>query len=181
MKVIKKLSQTVLAAVVLSCLLFSVRAMASPAGEVDFGDLSKYYGEAKVEVNLGASLIGLVSMFAREEDPEVAKIMSTIESVKVRVYTLNKNSNKAVEMVDSITKRIRKDKWEPIVSINEDNEKVRIFIKMTDEKIDGLVVMAIDNSRESGEAVFVNIVGEIDPANIATVTKSLNIKYGDQK
>ena len=43
--------------------------------------------------------------------------------------------------------------------------------------MDGLVVMVINNSESSNEreAVFINIVGEIDPAQINKVTESLNI------
>jgi len=43
--------------------------------------------------------------------------------------------------------------------------------------MDGLVVMVINSSesRNDREAVFINIVGEIDPAQINKVTKSLNI------
>ena len=43
--------------------------------------------------------------------------------------------------------------------------------------MDGLVVMVINNKsdKDGREAVFINIVGEIDPAQINKVTKSLNI------
>jgi hypothetical protein len=40
--------------------------------------------------------------------------------------------------------------------------------------MDGLVVMVVENDSE-GEAVFINIVGEIDPEQISRVTDSLNI------
>lgn len=163
------------------CLASSFSAMtsvASPQGHIDFDDLSNVYGEPKVEINLGATLIGMVSAFSAQEDPEVAALLKKLEFVKVRVYSLNKGTAKhAFETVESVTKALRKDRWEPIVSVNEEGEKVRIFTKLTDGIIDGLVVMAV-SSGEGGEAVFINIVGEIDPAQVSKVTESLNVDVG---
>ena len=53
---------------------------------------------------------------------------------------------------------------------------MRIFSKSTNDVIDGVVVMVVSPEEEQGgEAVFVNIVGEIDPNKIAKVTDSLDI------
>lgn len=169
------------AAVLFLGLLVSTQAMASPQGSINFGDLSKFYGEPKVEINLSASMLGLVAAFAATEEPEFAELAKAIESITVRVYELNGESEKATEMVDRVTKNIRKDKWEPIVSVNEEGEKIRIFTKMTNGIMDGLVVMVVDTQSDNGEAVFINIVGEIDPAKVSTIAKSLNISLGDDK
>ena len=59
---------------------------------------------------------------------------------------------------------------------NEENQKVRIFSKSTDQVIDGVVVMVVAPEKDGGEAVFINIVGEIDPTNIAKVTNKINIE-----
>lgn len=159
-----------------SIFTISVITVASPAGNIDFNDLSNVYGEPKVEINLGSGLISMVSTFARHDDPEVAQLLNKLENVKVRVYNLNNQSvDHAFKSVDSVTKMLRKDKWEPIVSVNEEGEKVRIFTKLTNEVIDGLVVMAVN--AHSGEAVFINIVGEINPAEISKVTQSLNMDF----
>ncbi len=161
------------------CLLFSfsLGALASPAGHIDFEDLSKYYGEPKVEVNLNSTLIGMVSSLSKREDPEVSELLSKLEFVKVRVYKLQGDVSKALVSVEDLSKQIRNDKWQPIVSVNDERQKVRVFSRMTDDKIDGLVVMVVE-PKEGGEAVFINVVGEIDPSQISKVTESLNIDMG---
>lgn len=152
----------------------SMQTFASQAGHVDFEDLSNFYGEPKVEINLSKGLISMVSAFSQKEDPELADLLGKLEFVKVRVYKLlDSNTDKAFQSVDSITALLRKNEWAPIVSVNEENEKVRIFTKLTDEIVDGLVVMAVDG--RGGEAVFINIVGEIDPSQVSAVTESLNM------
>lgn len=158
-------------------LLMSLPVWAGSAGHVDLKDLSSHYGEPKVEINLGASLIGMVSALSQKQDPETADLLSKLEMVKVRVYNIaQQGPDSAFKTVDSITSELRKDNWHPIVSVNEVNEKVRIFTKITNDIVDGLVVMAVDGN--SGEAVFINIVGEIDPAQVSKVTQSLNMDLG---
>jgi len=157
--------------------LFASQANADPKGQIDFADLSPYYGEPKVEVNLSASLIGMVGSFANNADPEVGEILSKLESVKVRVYGLNGDVEQANATIDSVSSELRADNWETLVTVNdnEENQKVRIFSKSTDKIIDGVVVMVVSPEKEAGEAVFINIVGEIDPSKIAKLTDTLDV------
>jgi len=51
---------------------------------------------------------------------------------------------------------------------------------MTDDKIDGLVVMAVDengldNDRGKPEAAFINIIGQIDPEQVGRITRRFNV------
>jgi hypothetical protein len=152
-------------------------AYAKNAGQIDFADLSSHYGEPKVEINLSSTLMRLVGSFAKSEDPEVADILSNLEFIKVRVYNLNGKVDKANATIDTVSKKLRAEKWETLVTVNnnEENQKVRIFSKSTNDVIDGIVVMVVSPEKEAGEAVFINIVGEIDPNKIAKITDTLDI------
>lgn len=161
-------------------LLFSLPTFATERGQIDFADLSSHYGEPKVEINLSASLMRLVGSFADSEDPEIGNILSNLESIKVRVYNLNGELEKANLTVDRVSRELRADKWETLVTVNnnEENQKVRIFSKSTEDVIDGVVVMVVspeEEDGEGGEAVFINIVGEIDPDKIGKVAETLDI------
>ena len=159
-------------------LLFASSAYAKSLGQIDFDDLSSHYGEAKVEINLSASLMNMVGSFAKSEDPEIAEILSNLEFIKVRVYNLNGKVEKANTTIDSVSKKLRAEKWETLVTVNdnEENQKVRIFSKSTNDVIEGVVVMVVSSEKGAGEAVFINIVGEIDPNKIAKITNTLDIK-----
>jgi seryl-tRNA synthetase len=158
-------------------LVVSAPVYASANGEIDFADLSSFYGEPKVEINLSASLMNMIGSFAKSDEPEVAQILSNLESIKVRVYNLNGEVEKANSTIDRVSKELKAAKWETLVTVNdnEENQKVRIFSKSTNDIIDGVVVMVVSPEKESGEAVFINIVGEIDPNKIAKVTETLDI------
>ena len=159
---------------VAATIFLSWHCYALQPGEITFDDLSKTYGEAKVEINLNRQLIGLVSSFSRNGDPEVAEILNGLQQITVRVYKMNNSVEAAYQAVEQVAKKIRKEDWLPLVSVNNNEQKVRIFSRSTNEKMDGLVVMVVD-AKKGGEAVFINIVGEIDPAKISAVTQSLNI------
>lgn len=162
----------------LTALLLSAPAYAINKGQIDFADLSAFYGEPKVEVNLSSSLMNVIGNFADGEDPEVANILSNLESVKVRVYKLNGELEKANSTIDRVSGELKTNNWETLVTVNnnEENQKVRIFSKSTLNVIDGVVVMVVSPEKDGGEAIFINIVGEIDPENIARVTEKLNIE-----
>lgn len=158
-------------------LLLSSPTHAFEQGQIDFADLSTHYGEPKVEINLSASLMKIVGSFADNGDPELANVLSKLESIKVRVYSLNGELDKANSTIDRVSRELKTDKWETLVTVNnnEDNQKVRIFSKSTGDVIDGVVVMVVSPEKEGGEAVFINIVGEIDPEQIGKVAKTLNV------
>lgn len=161
----------------LTALLLSAPAYAINKGQIDFADLSAFYGEPKVEVNLSNSLMNVIGRFADGEDPELANILSNLESVKVRVYQLNGELEKANSTINRVSSELKTNNWETLVTVNnnEENQKVRVFSKSTLNVIEGVVVMVVSPEKDGGEAVFVNIVGEIDPDNIAKVTEKLNI------
>ncbi len=160
-----------------STLILFAANFANAQGQIDFADLSEHYGEPKVEINLSSSLMKLVGGFANSEDPEVGSILSSLESIKVRVYNLNGELEKANSTVDRVSGELKADNWETLVTVNnnEENQKVRIFSKSTSNVIDGVVVMVVSPEKEAGEAVFINIVGEIDPEKIGKVAETLNV------
>jgi hypothetical protein len=160
-----------------AALLLITPAYAFAQGQIDFADLSNHYGEPKVEINLSASLMRIIGSFADSEDPEMGNILSKLEFIKVRVYNLNGKLEKANSTIDRVSSELRADKWETLVTVNdnEENQKVRVFSKSTSNVIDGVVVMVVSPEKEGGEAIFINIVGQIDPEQIGKVAKTLNV------
>ena len=142
-------------------------------GYVEFDNLNSVYGEPKVMVDLNEVMLGFVSKM-NVSDPETNEIISKLKGVRVNVYDMDGNDQPALDLIQNVSEEIKAQDWLPIVSVNEDDERVRIFTKITDNIMDGLVVMVVDQSGP-GEAVFINIVGEIDPEQISRVTDSLNI------
>ena len=162
---------------VLMAALFSLPVTAQTAqleslpGYVDFADLDAIYGEPRVMVNIGGTLLKLMSKASAAEDPETAALMSGLEGVRIKVYPTQGNLKPALDKVSEARASLEAADWEPVVQVNEANEQVQIFMKAGAETIEGLTVMAVDQE----EAVFLNILGVIDPAQIGKVMNTLNV------
>ena len=70
----------------LLCALFAMPVIAQEdelknlAGYVDFGDLSASYGEPKITINLGGTMLNFVGMMSSSESPETSDLISKLKA-----------------------------------------------------------------------------------------------------
>lgn len=166
-----------------SCALLSLAGFlttnvqgANAPGYVDFGKFSAAAASDQfVEVNIKSNLISMVARLTEKSEPEVTKLLSGLQAVRVNVIKLNDENRSEVE---TRVKKIRGDlddqSWERIVTAQQKGQDVSIYLKTKgSEAIEGLVVLVLAGK---GEAVLVNIVGNIKPEQVATVGERLNIE-----
>ena len=157
--------------------LFSLPVTAQTAqleslpGYVDFADLDAIYGEPRVMVNIGGALLKLMSAASAADDHETAAMIRNLEGVRIKVYPTGGNLQPALDKVSEARASLQAAQWEPVVQVNDADEQVQIFMKTNDDKVEGLTVMAVN----SEEAVFLNILGVIDPAQVGKVMDKLNV------
>jgi len=157
--------------------LFSLPATAQTAqleslpGYVNFADLDAIYGEPKVMVNIGGPLLKLMSAASAAEDPETSAMIGNLKGVRIKVYPTGGNLKPALDKVNETRASLQAAQWEPVVQVNEAEEQVQIFMKTSEENIEGITVMAVN----AEEAVFLNILGVIDPAQVGKVMDKLNV------
>ncbi len=161
----------------LFCTLLAVPAMAQEdelkdlPGYVDFGDLSATYGEPKITINLGGTMLNFVGMMSASESPETSELISKLKGIRVQMYSTDENADAAKQQFSKVKGGLKSGGWEPIVQINEDDEQVLIHMKMDGENMEGLTVMVVDEE----EAVFVNVIGQLNPAELGRVMESLDV------
>ena len=144
-------------------------------GYVDFGSFEKFQGaEETVEVFIKGPLLKFVAKAAEYEDPELASLLKNLKLVKVNVFSIDKvGMDEARNIMKSVSKKIDRNKWELMVRTKQPNEYVEIYTQFgPNDSLTGLVVMAV---QENDEAVFVNIVGDIDPAKLGKLSDKFNI------
>ena len=139
-------------------------------GYVDFGELESVYGEPKVMVNIGGMLLQFASA-ATKDDPETAELLSGLQGVRINVYSTEGQTEPAMSQIKRVKDMLKASDWEPIVQVNEDGEQVQIFMKVDGEGMQGLTIMAVD----SEEAVFLNILGAIDPTKVSQVMDNFGV------
>jgi len=141
-------------------------------GYVDFGELNSTFGEPTVQISIGASLLSLVGTLSAQEDPEAAELFKKLNGVRVNVFETEAMADGAVDLVKDISGKLSESGWESVVTVNSADEQVRVFMKINGETVDGITVMAVEES----EAVFVNVIGDINPAELERVMKNFDIK-----
>jgi hypothetical protein len=156
----------------------ALSAHGAEAGYVDVGKFKPANGCQFVEVNLHAPLLKFASVFVDKDEPEVAALIRTIKHVRVNVVGFDESTRvDTTDRVAGVRRELETQGWTQMVTVKDSNEAqdVAIFVKMAaDDSIDGLVVTVIDSSKK--EVVFVNLVGNIKPEQLALIGKRLNIE-----
>lgn len=140
-------------------------------GYFDFDALNSVYGEPSVMINISPLLLKLMAT-ASKDDPEAAKLMNSLQGVRVNIYPTGGELGPALAQVAKARKALQAAQWEPVVQVREPGEEVQIFMKTNEQGMQGLTVMAVD----AEEAVFLNILGEIDPSQLGKVMNQLDIE-----
>lgn len=166
-----------LAAVTLALAFAGSAIAADEPGYVDIGQLLPSSKGEFVEVNLSPALLKFAARIARHQQPEAAEIVGDIKRIRVNVIELD-DSNRAetIAKIEAVRTKLENQGWTRMVTVREknDGDNVAIFAKIRDdENIDGLVVTVIDRK---GEAVFVNIVGNISADKIGALAEKYDIE-----
>lgn len=140
-------------------------------GYVNFGDLSVTYGEPKITINLGGTMLNFVGMMSKSESPETSQLISKLKGIRVQIYSTDDNADAAKDQFKKVKSAIKSSGWEPIVQVNEEDEQVLVYMKMEGDNMEGMTVMVVDDE----EAVFVNIIGQLNPTELGRVMESFDV------
>ena len=169
--------RSLLVATGLSAALSTLSSAApTEAGYIDIGQLLPSAKGQFVEVNLSSGMLKFAAKLAARHDPEAAELVGNLKSIRVNVVGMD-DSNRAatIEKIESVRRKLEAQGWTKMVTVREsdDGDNVNVHVMQHgEEAIDGLVVTVIDHK---GEAVFVNIVGNINADQIAKIADKYDI------
>lgn len=152
--------------ILLSGILFAQEDVTKLPGYVEFGSFEGLYDEDNfTEVNVEAPLLNLAAKMSKEKDPELAKLLNGIKLVKVYTFGIDRKKESGIEdKIKRIAQKLTNEKWERLVRVKEKAEVVNVYLKPSSDGFSGLTVLTMDGN----EAVFVNIVGDI---NLEAISK----------
>ena len=146
--------------------------MENMPGYVDFGSLDAIYGEPRVMVNIGGPLMKLLSAAAAaSEDKEAAAMMQGLEGIRINIYDTAGNTEPARAQMNEAKAALQEKQWQPIIQVREKGEDVQMFTRLNGEVMQGMAIMVVN----AEEAVFLNILGSIDPAQVGKVMQQLDV------
>ena len=131
------------------------------AQNTNFKELISLVGsEPTVEINLGPTMLSLLSSATNSENEGISKILSSLNSIKVTVFELEKNSKilPIRAQLDLIADNQTQKGFEKIASVKEDDSLVYIFADVQDKQFKSLNISALD---DDDELVLITIDGNI--------------------
>jgi hypothetical protein len=130
-------------------------------GYVDLGEIKIPDKAGEVtEVLLGPAMLRLISMADDDEDDDLAKTISELKGIQVKTFEIDSlEAGKILPIMDRIEDKLKRDGWERLVLVKDQDERVVVSIKPEGDKAVGLMVMTLE---PGDEAAFVNIIGTLD-------------------
>jgi hypothetical protein len=156
-------------------------AGASAQGDFSFGEIPGLDAQPTIQIDLNPAMLGFLSEAAKGAG-EAASGLEGLTNVRVYVYEgIGDDLSDVLKFVEDTSQRLERDGWHSAVRVNEDGEQVRIYMKLPSSGarsapgvIDGLTVMVTD-SRAGDEAVFINISGQIEAAQLGRIAGAIGM------
>ncbi len=141
-------------------------------GFVNFSSLESIYGEPRIMININGTLMQLMAAAAASaKETDAAALMKDLQGIRVNVYDTAGELEPALAQMNEAKQILEDRQWQPIVQVKEEDENVQMFAQIEGELMQGMAIMVVN----AEEAVFINILGEIDPSQIGKVMNQLNV------
>ena len=128
--------------------------------------------ELSLEINLHGAMMSMISAFLGSDEPELAEVVSGLRGVSVRAAELSAERLREVrDAVAEATAWLDGRGWQPVVRVREPGEEVLIYTRGDGDRMDGLAILALDET----EVTVVNLVGSIDLARLSVVIEGFDL------
>lgn len=148
-------------------------------GFIDFGNFGEFSEEQlEVHVSVQELALRLVAAATRSSDADLAEMLGGLKLIEVWVYNVDANSRKSFkDRVADIAKELEKKSWQQAMTLRSQDSRGYMYLKVEDDVPQGLVASFIS---EDDQAIFVNIVGKIDPSQIGRLANKFNLDMLDE-
>lgn len=145
-------------------------------GYLDLSSVDDWFDdEPWLEVNINGALLSLVSEASRGEDPELGEVLNKLKAIEVRGYQLAPDQFEDIgRRTGQLARQLEDMGWQTVVRVRDNEERVNVYLKQNGNAIAGLVVMVVSPDDDNG-AIFVNLVGDINPKDIGRIGRKFDI------
>jgi len=166
-------------------------------GYIDLGRFKSFdQGKSVVEISLTQPLLSLARWAVVEDDPQMAEMLGGLKLLQVNVFSYPISEGKALSAsLEEIGTKLAAEGWNSVVKVKKEGETWNIMVKL-DEKggtkgaplLNGVALLGMGDKDseihyEDGdglEAVFVNVVGSIDFAQLSKLGKHFDLPMLEQ-
>lgn len=163
-----------LAAVALLTTLTAAAASAQPVLDLSRFDAT-FSAEPTVEMDLRGTLLNTLRRSMTSEDPDMARVMSGLRAMQMRIYELNnRDSRRAFDQVTALGRTLRADGWESFMRVRDDGDYVDMLTRPEGDAIGGFVMLVVSPDADETQVVLLNFIGRIDPEQAARIGRRMS-------
>ena len=126
--------------------------------------------EPTIEVDLGPEMLKLLGEASKGEAGQPGGVLDGITNVRFRMYEeIDDDMQDVLRFVDATATRLQADGWQAVVRIRDGTDLIRVYMKPgIGGNLAGVAFMMTsgDGSDGSGEAMFINVDGAFQPAQL---------------
>ncbi len=157
-------------------LLVSLNAcgITAPKSSQGFAELDSpgiFDTDNSVSLSIGPTLLRFAAAHI-DDDPEIRDLLRELDGVRIRVYEIERNPDKVAKRVAGMQAKLQQAGWEPVMLVRDAGEETHLLVKMRNERILGLTLLAME---EDSEVVVINLMGEIRPQSFSNVMVALDV------
>jgi hypothetical protein len=135
-----------------------------------------------VEVTMDGPMLRWASKFLSSEDPDearTAKLVTNLKAIYVRSYEFDHDGGYSHADLEELRAQMQRPEWNKIVGVRSQagGENVDVFVRLENEKMSGIVVIAA----EPRELTFVHIDGPIEIDQLADLGGEFGVPKLDTK
>jgi len=154
---------------VLMMALFTMNTWAS-----DFDELESILGvEANVKITLGPGMLGMAKAFTAD-DEEAQAVLAGLSDLSIKVYELTDavDAEDISDWMSDTVSALARNGVEEIVKVVDGDERVHIMARVDGMTLSDLSIMVFE---AGDEFVFISMDGDIDMANLKSLTSNFDV------
>ncbi len=135
--------------------------------------------ELKVHISIKDAMLRMVAAATRESEPDLANMIRDLRAIEVVVYEIEGSQERGHvrSTISKTSSRLKRAGWEPAIDIRLEDSGGFLYFRFLDgDHPVGLAGIFLDGD----EAVFINIVGMVDPALLGRLAARFNISLLDE-
>lgn len=122
------------------------------------------------EISIGPAMLSMFKSF--DDENKKSESMSGLLSIRIKSFNLDSSDSKKIEpLIEQIHAQLKRDSWENIIRVKNEDEITTISFKKVGDKPVGFFLVSFS---PNDEVTFANIVGEVDLNKLSKLGMGFN-------
>lgn len=152
----------------------TVQTMKSQPGYLPIEQLNLFPPEKlSVEINIEGPLLRMVAAATKQDDPGFSSVVAGLKGITLQAFPLKGVDAGTVKAkIAGAVRWLEGHAWTSSIKVRDKGEETYVYLKQNGDRIEGLTLLSVS---PGDEAVVINIVGTIDPAQLGRIGKKFDL------